>query len=47
MREPIKGMKFKRNAVIPKKIDKSLSKKNKVKNVNIPVKKLVNVLIWK
>ena len=45
--EPINGIKFNKNEIIPKKIDKSLLKRKSTENVNNPVKKLVNVLIWK
>ena len=45
--DPRNGIKFNINAKIPKKIAKSLLKKNKIKKVKNPVIKLVSVLIWK
>jgi hypothetical protein len=41
----MKGIKFRKNAKIPNVGARSLLKKYKIKNVNIPVRKLVKVLI--
>ena len=45
--EPIKGIKFNRNAKIPKNTDRSLEKKNKMVKLNKPVNRLVTSFIWK
>ena len=47
IKEPMKGIKLRKNAKIPNVGARSLLKKYKIKNVNIPVRKLVKVLIWK
>ena len=47
IKEPTNGIKLRKNAKIPNVGARSLLKKYKIKNVNIPVRKLVKVLIWK
>ena len=47
IKEPIKGIKLRKNAKTPNVGARSLLKKYKTKKVNIPVRKLVKVLIWK
>ena len=45
--EPKTGIKLKKKDKIPKKIERSFPKKNKIIKVNIPVIKLVIDFIWK
>ena len=47
IKEPRYGIKFKKKANIANEIAKSFFKKNKIKNVENAVKKLVKAFIWK